>query len=147
MTDFGSQFSFTKARAIVPLSRGSNGQDSYGTCSPGAIVPGLRIAQCGSNSAGSTVEERRFQRRVVSGHKRWALAPDGLESRPIGCLYNQPMPLLRIPGWLACVVYSTIPSFWLMVHPRAHVWREKESPPFRVLVPAWIVMWVGVGAL
>lgn len=56
------------------------------------------------------------------------------------------MQFLRTLGWLACVVYSTIPLFWLMVHPRAHVWREKRSP-FRVLVPAWIVMWVGVAAL
>ncbi len=54
---------------------------------------------------------------------------------------------VRTLGWLACVVYSTIPLFWLMVHPRAHVWREKEKSPFRVLVPAWIVMWFGVGAL
>jgi protein-S-isoprenylcysteine O-methyltransferase Ste14 len=57
------------------------------------------------------------------------------------------MQYLRIVGWLACVVYSTIPLFWLMVHPRAHAWREKEGSPFRVLVPAWIVMWVGVGAI
>ena len=57
------------------------------------------------------------------------------------------MELLRTLGWLACVVYSTIPSFWLMVHPRAHRWREKERSPFRVLVPAWIVMWIGVGLL
>ncbi|HKI26674.1 MAG TPA: isoprenylcysteine carboxylmethyltransferase family protein [Candidatus Sulfotelmatobacter sp.] len=57
------------------------------------------------------------------------------------------MPLLRTVGWLACVVYSTIPSFWLMVHPRAHRWRERERSPFRVLVPAWITMWFGVGLL
>lgn len=57
------------------------------------------------------------------------------------------MQFLRTLGWLACVVYSTIPLFWLMVHPRAHVWRQAEGSPFRVLVPAWIVMWVGVGAL
>jgi protein-S-isoprenylcysteine O-methyltransferase Ste14 len=57
------------------------------------------------------------------------------------------MQFLRTLGWLACVVYSTIPSFWLMVHPRAHRWRERERSPFRVLVPAWIVMWIGIGAL
>jgi len=57
------------------------------------------------------------------------------------------MQYLRTLGWLACVVYSTIPLFWLMVHPRAHVWREKEGSPFRVLVPAWITMWFGVGAI
>jgi protein-S-isoprenylcysteine O-methyltransferase Ste14 len=57
------------------------------------------------------------------------------------------MGLLRVVAWLACVVYSTIPLFWLMVHPRAHVWREQERSPFRVLVPAWFLMWVGVGVL
>jgi protein-S-isoprenylcysteine O-methyltransferase Ste14 len=57
------------------------------------------------------------------------------------------MPFLRTLGWLACVVYSTIPLFWFMVHPRAHVWRKRERSPFRVLVPAWIVMWFGMGAV
>lgn len=57
------------------------------------------------------------------------------------------MPLLRTLGWLACVVYSTIPSFWLMVHPRAHRWRARVRSPFRVLVPAWITMWIGLAAL
>lgn len=57
------------------------------------------------------------------------------------------MRLLRVLGWLACVVYSTIPLFWLMVHPRAHRWRAREGSPFRVLVPAWIVMWIGMGVL
>jgi protein-S-isoprenylcysteine O-methyltransferase Ste14 len=55
--------------------------------------------------------------------------------------------LLRTAGWLACVVYSTIPLFWLMIHPRAQCWRERARSPYRVLIPAWIVMWVGVGAL
>lgn len=57
------------------------------------------------------------------------------------------MHVVRALGWLACVVYSTVPLFWLMVHPRAHRWREKERSPFRVLVPAWITMWVGIAAL
>ncbi len=57
------------------------------------------------------------------------------------------MRFVCIVGWLACVVYSTIPLFWLMVHPRAHKWREKERSPFRVLVPAWMTMWVGIGAI
>ena len=57
------------------------------------------------------------------------------------------MQFLQTLGWLACVVYSTIPLFWLMVHPRAHRWRAREGSPFRVLVPAWIVMWIGMAAL
>ena len=50
-------------------------------------------------------------------------------------------------GWIVCVVYSTIPLFWLMIHPRAHAWRKSTRSPFRVLVPAWVLMWLGVGAL
>lgn len=57
------------------------------------------------------------------------------------------MQFVRALGWLVCVVYSTIPLFWLMVHPRAHRWREKEGSPFRFLVPAWITMWAGVGGI
>jgi|SRR5438477_8448541 len=57
------------------------------------------------------------------------------------------MQFLRTLGWLACVVYSTIPSFWLMVHPRAHRWRARVRSPFRVLVPAWITMWIGLACV
>jgi protein-S-isoprenylcysteine O-methyltransferase Ste14 len=57
------------------------------------------------------------------------------------------MKLLGTIGWLACVIYSTIPLFWLMVHPRAHRWRQKERSPFRFLVPAWFTMWLGIGAI
>jgi protein-S-isoprenylcysteine O-methyltransferase Ste14 len=50
-------------------------------------------------------------------------------------------------GWLLSVVYSTIPLFWLMVHPRAHQWRQKKGNPFRILLPAWIATWIVVAAL
>jgi protein-S-isoprenylcysteine O-methyltransferase Ste14 len=53
----------------------------------------------------------------------------------------------RAVGWLACVIYSSIPSFWLMVHPRAHQWRAGLRSPFRFLVPAWLTMWIAIGAL
>lgn len=57
------------------------------------------------------------------------------------------MQFLRTVGWLACIVYSTVPLFWLMVHPRAQRLRAKERSPFRFLLPAWITMWIGIGAL
>jgi len=57
------------------------------------------------------------------------------------------MHFLRTVGWLACAVYSTVPLFWFMVHPRAQKWREKQRSPFRVLLPAWMTMWIGTGAL
>ncbi len=49
---------------------------------------------------------------------------------------------LQILAWLACVVYSTIPSFWFMIHPFAARWRKRRRSPFLVLVPMWILMWI-----
>jgi protein-S-isoprenylcysteine O-methyltransferase Ste14 len=54
---------------------------------------------------------------------------------------------IRTLGWLACVVYSTIPLFWLMIHPQAHRWRACQASPFRTLIPIWFLMWVGMAAL
>ncbi|MGB6386184.1 MAG: isoprenylcysteine carboxylmethyltransferase family protein [Terriglobales bacterium] len=56
---------------------------------------------------------------------------------------------LQLIGWLGCIVYSTIPAFWFMVHPFAGWWRARHlssrRSPYRVLLPAWIAMWVVVG--
>jgi protein-S-isoprenylcysteine O-methyltransferase Ste14 len=54
---------------------------------------------------------------------------------------------LQTLGWLACVVYATIPSFWLMIHPHAAYWRSRAQSPYRVLIPLWIGMWMVVGLL
>jgi len=48
---------------------------------------------------------------------------------------------------MACVVYSTIPCFWFLIHPRAEYWRRRNRSPYRVLVPAWVAMWIVVGAI
>lgn len=52
---------------------------------------------------------------------------------------------LYLLGWLACAVYSTIPAFWLMIHPFAEHWRTRHTSerrsPYVVLVPAWLAMW------
>jgi protein-S-isoprenylcysteine O-methyltransferase Ste14 len=57
------------------------------------------------------------------------------------------MLIVRAVGWLSCVVYSSVPLFWFMVHPRADKWRERERSPFGVLVPAWLTMWVGIAVI
>jgi protein-S-isoprenylcysteine O-methyltransferase Ste14 len=54
---------------------------------------------------------------------------------------------LDLCGWIACIVYSTIPSFWLLIHPRAEYWRSRKRSPFVVLLPAWFAMWIVVGLL
>jgi protein-S-isoprenylcysteine O-methyltransferase Ste14 len=55
--------------------------------------------------------------------------------------------LLRGIGWLACVIYATIPSFWLVIHPRAEYWRSRQRSPYRLLVPLWIGMWAALGVI
>lgn len=55
--------------------------------------------------------------------------------------------LLRVVAWLACVVYATIPSFWLVIHPRADYWRMRKGSPYRLLIPLWMAMWIGLGAV
>lgn len=54
---------------------------------------------------------------------------------------------LQTVGWLACVVYSTIPAFWLMIHPFADRWRASRRSPYRLLVPLWMAMWVVVALI
>ena len=55
--------------------------------------------------------------------------------------------LLRGIGWLACVIYATIPSFWLVIHPRAEYWRSRQRSPYRLLVPLWTGMWAALGLI
>ncbi|MFI5090330.1 MAG: methyltransferase family protein [Terriglobales bacterium] len=54
---------------------------------------------------------------------------------------------LRTAGWLFAIVLSTVPSFWLLVHPRAEYWRCRRGARFRILGPLWIAMWAAVGAI
>lgn len=52
---------------------------------------------------------------------------------------------LQIIGWFVCVIYSTIPAFWMMIHPFAERWRERRLSfhlsPYMALLPAWVAMW------
>jgi protein-S-isoprenylcysteine O-methyltransferase Ste14 len=53
--------------------------------------------------------------------------------------------ILQMLAWIACVIYSTIPSFWLAIHPRAEYWRSRSRSPYRFLLPMWIGMWIFCG--
>jgi protein-S-isoprenylcysteine O-methyltransferase Ste14 len=58
---------------------------------------------------------------------------------------------LQLIAWLACVIYSTIPAFWLMIHPFAERWRARHTShqrsPYLLLLPLWIAMWIAVALL
>ena len=47
---------------------------------------------------------------------------------------------LRIIAWLVCGVYSTIPAYWMMVHPFAERWRAMRHK-LKLLAPLWVLMW------
>jgi protein-S-isoprenylcysteine O-methyltransferase Ste14 len=52
--------------------------------------------------------------------------------------------VLRYLGWLASIVYSTIPLYWIVVHPSARRWGQQHSAPLKKLGPMWFSMWVAV---
>jgi len=54
---------------------------------------------------------------------------------------------LNLLAWVACVIYSTIPCFWLVIHPWAGYWRARKRSPYLVLLPAWAAMWIMVAAV
>jgi protein-S-isoprenylcysteine O-methyltransferase Ste14 len=53
----------------------------------------------------------------------------------------------RAAAWIVCVIYSTIPAFWLLIHPGVEFWRSRRRSPYRILLPVWIGMWALVAAL
>lgn len=56
------------------------------------------------------------------------------------------MILLHIAAWLIAIVYCTIPSFWLVVHPRARKLGRAERP-LAAAGAIWFGMWVMMGAV
>lgn len=53
-------------------------------------------------------------------------------------------------GWLVCCVYGSIPSFWLVIHPRTEQWRDRKrrrQPVYKILVPLWMGMWAALFAV
>ena len=56
-------------------------------------------------------------------------------------------PWLRTIGWLFAILLSSVPSFWLLVHPWAECWRSRRGARFRILGPVWIAMWLAICAI
>jgi len=58
--------------------------------------------------------------------------------------------ILRLVAWALCVVYSTVPLFWIAIHPRIDFWRRRKQhgqPAYKALLPLWIGMWLVMGAI
>jgi len=55
--------------------------------------------------------------------------------------------ILQTIGWAACIVYATIPAFWLLIHRHVDYWRSLPRSPYRVLLPLWIAMWIALGLI
>jgi protein-S-isoprenylcysteine O-methyltransferase Ste14 len=51
---------------------------------------------------------------------------------------------LLLVVWLIGVVYSSIPLFWLVIHPFAGGWRKMERSPYAALLPLWAVIIVAL---
>lgn len=47
-------------------------------------------------------------------------------------------------AWLLAIVYSTIPAYWLLVHPFVNLWRRRRAP-LRQVGPLWMLLWLLAG--
>jgi protein-S-isoprenylcysteine O-methyltransferase Ste14 len=52
--------------------------------------------------------------------------------------------LIQAFGWLACVVYSTIPAFWLVIHTRIEYWRSPWQAAVFDHRAGWMALWVAM---
>ena len=52
--------------------------------------------------------------------------------------------IVRTLGWLACLAYSNVPLFWLLIHSRTEYWRSRRISPYRVLLPVSLGIWAVV---
>ena len=49
-------------------------------------------------------------------------------------------------GWAIGIVYATIPSYWLLVHPGVEWWRRRGTR-LATVGPLWMLLWVIMGAI
>lgn len=49
-------------------------------------------------------------------------------------------------AWVAALIYATVPTYWLLVHPFVGVWR-KRGATLKGIGPLWLLLWVLAGLL
>jgi protein-S-isoprenylcysteine O-methyltransferase Ste14 len=50
-------------------------------------------------------------------------------------------------AWIMAILYASIPSYWLVVHPFTGYWRSRQRSPFHALGLAWIAMWIALAVI
>jgi protein-S-isoprenylcysteine O-methyltransferase Ste14 len=56
------------------------------------------------------------------------------------------MNVVRTIGWVIGIIYATIPSYWLLVHPHVEWWRRRGARLAGV-GPLWMLLWVVMAAI
>lgn len=56
------------------------------------------------------------------------------------------MRMVHTIAWVLAIIYATIPSYWLLVHPHIEFWRARRVR-LGAVGPLWMLLWVVVGAI
>jgi protein-S-isoprenylcysteine O-methyltransferase Ste14 len=65
--------------------------------------------------------------------------PDQLPYRAVNALHTV--------AWALGIIYATIPSYWLIVHPRARAWARRGGKRLAVIGPVWPLLWIATGVV
>ncbi|MCU1310760.1 MAG: putative protein-S-isoprenylcysteine methyltransferase-like protein [Candidatus Angelobacter sp.] len=49
-------------------------------------------------------------------------------------------------AWMAGIVYASIPSFWLAIHPFAERWRSRKGKVYPIIAGIWLALILVIGA-
>ncbi len=56
------------------------------------------------------------------------------------------MTVVHTLAWIIGIIYATIPSYWLLVHPHIEFWRGRRARLMTV-GPLWMLLWLAAGAI
>jgi protein-S-isoprenylcysteine O-methyltransferase Ste14 len=54
--------------------------------------------------------------------------------------------LLYTIAWVIAIIYATVPSYWLLVHPHIEFWRARKVR-LSAVGPLWMALWFVMGAI
>jgi protein-S-isoprenylcysteine O-methyltransferase Ste14 len=64
----------------------------------------------------------------------------------IVCANIRLMRVLYTIVWVVAIIYATIPSYWLLVHPIIHFWRGRRVR-LSTVGPLWVALWLIAGLI